>query len=92
MTKVYLVPELCRMVGLSAEQRKDFFLTRSICDEVSKSPHSLSQELLKFTRSLISSEKSKVDMNYIQSGICTMKNAFVSGYGNFQAMGVQSQQ
>jgi hypothetical protein len=48
------------MVGLSTEQRKDFFLTRSICDEVSKSPLSLSQEILKFTKSLVSSEKSKV--------------------------------
>jgi hypothetical protein len=64
VVRVYLVPELCRMVGLSTEQRKDFFLTRSISDEVSKSPHSLSQELLKFTRSLVSSEKSKVSLAF----------------------------
>jgi len=64
LTKVYLVPELCRMVGLSADQRKDFFLTRAICEEVSKTPKAYSADLSEFMKSLSNSECEKVTLNF----------------------------
>jgi hypothetical protein len=60
ITKVYLVPELCNMVGLTSEQRKDFFLTRTIYEEVSKTPKGHSLELMKFVKSLSNPECEKV--------------------------------
>ncbi|XP_018333348.1 piwi-like protein Siwi [Agrilus planipennis] len=54
---VYLVPELCRMTGLTNTQRANFNLMRALADYTRVGPGPRIDKLLNFSRRLLSNEK-----------------------------------
>ncbi|XP_059474691.1 piwi-like protein Siwi [Neocloeon triangulifer] len=58
-SEVYLVPELCRLTGITTEQRRDFFLVRGLQDEVTSYPQVLKHKIDDFIKSLIETKNEK---------------------------------
>ncbi|KAK4314293.1 hypothetical protein Pmani_014444 [Petrolisthes manimaculis] len=54
---IYLVPELCKMTGLTEEMRGDFNMMKDLATYMRVGPDKRVQSLLKFNRDLASNEK-----------------------------------
>lgn len=54
---VYLVPELCRLTGLTPEQRANFQLMRALADHTRVGPKQRIEKLMKFSQRLRSNEQ-----------------------------------
>jgi len=50
---IYLVPELCRMTGLSDEMRNNFQLMKAIADRTRTNPQQRVNNLLKFAQRML---------------------------------------
>lgn len=54
---IYLVPELCKMTGLTDEMRGDFNMMKELATYMKMGPDKRVQSLLKFNRDLTSNAK-----------------------------------
>lgn len=60
---VCLIPELCRMTGLTDAQRQNFQLMRALADHTRVPPRARVEKLLRFCRRLSTTEKAMQELN-----------------------------